>query len=100
MKEELCKELVEIVMYAEGNYIGSWENPAVDLMRFLEEETPERRRVMYEFIHCLYIMVGEVEKSKRCSHCRCDHVLLVRCSGCKRLQLPNNPDSWFHRCKV
>ena len=98
MKNEQCKNLVDTVMYAEGNYMGSWENPAADLINFLREETPERRQVMYEFIHCLYVMVGEVGESKHCPHCGSSSKLLVPCDKCGKLLLPNNPDSWFRTC--
>lgn len=101
MKEELCRELVKTVMYAHENYFGGHECSAVDLLVYLKrEETPERRQVMYEFIHCLYVMVGEVEPSKHCPHCGSGRVLLVTCPMCEKSLLRNSPDHWFHTCNL
>lgn len=99
MKEEQCRDLVKTVMYAHENYMGGYECSAVDLLVYLKrEETPERRQVMYEFIHCLYVMVGEVEESKHCPHCGCGNALLVLCPKCDVPLLARHPDSWFHTC--
>ena len=97
-REAQYRELVETVMYAHENYMGGHEDSAVDLMNFLKDETPERRQVMYEFIHCLYVMMGEVEESKHCPHCGCGHELLVPCPKCGKLLRLNSPDVWFHPC--
>lgn len=99
MKENQCKELVKTVMYAHENYFGGHECSAVDLLVYLErEETLERRQVMYEFIHCLYVMMGEVEKSKHCPHCGSSGALLVRCPRCEKLLRLNSTDVWCHPC--
>ena len=91
-----CKKLVDTVMYADGNYYGGYECSAVDIVNFLRKETPERRRVMYEFIHCLYVMVGEVEKSKHCPHCGSNTALLISCPKCGELLRRNSTDVWCH----
>jgi len=77
------KAFVDAVMYDHETDIDGYEYAASTFVDYLEEqETPDRRMVMYKFIHELAAMVTMAERSKYCYCCGQGNRTLEPCPQC------------------